>query len=142
MIERIRMHGVSNEAMLKMLETADETVFSAYGEGIPDWQTLITFYENNQEKVKAMIQEGYQISFLTKGALKNLLRLKYCLLEQEDFDDCGDYLEIHQISEKDRQSLKQTIAKNWTIIEQPNSNMVKIELTYKPEDVKTLAKKS
>lgn len=130
MIEMIRMHGVSNKDLLLLLEKQDEEALSQFGHGIPDWQTLLNFYLKDKNFVKKMINDGYEIGFLTKGSLKGLLKYKYGLKENEDFYDCGDHLDHVKLSDEALHSLKSTIAKNWTIIEKENE--IKIELTYKP----------
>lgn len=135
MIEMVRMHGVKNDEIKSLLEKGDSKELDAFGEGIPDWQTLIDYYQHHKNKVISVIHDQYQITFLTKGALKSLLSFKYGLRENEDFHDNGQGLDELKISSEALQSLKQRIAKNWTIIELSKTadhHLVKIELTHKP----------
>lgn len=131
MIEMIRMHDVTNEEITSMLNSGDAKSLEKYGEGIPDWQTLIDFYVQNKEKISAVINDDYQITFLTKGALKSLLRFKYRLEENINFEDNGQGLVHLKISPDALHSLKQRIAKNWTILVD-DKEQIKIELTHKP----------
>lgn len=132
MIEMIRMHNVSNEEMTALLELGNSESLEKFGEGIPDWQTLINFYQQNKEKISAVINDDYQITFLTKGALKSFLRFKYHLEENIDFQDNGQGLDHVKISPDALNSLKLKISKNWTIVHMPNQEQIKIELTHKP----------
>lgn len=135
MIEMIRMHDVTNEEMISLLNSGNSKSFEKFGEGIPDWQTLIDFYQQNKEKISSVINDNYQITFLTKGALKSLLKFKYRLEEDKDFQDSGQHLYNVNISTDALNSLKLKIAKNWTIIDENKTNgqhTVKIELTHKP----------
>jgi hypothetical protein len=136
MIEMIRKHGYSNGDLLALLEKGSSDEFAPFGEGIPDWQTLIDFYRMNTEKMTNAIQSGYRISFLTKGALKSLLGIKFDLQENADFEDSGVSVENLTLSTNQLNELQEVISCNWKIIEESqNEGMhhLKIELTYKPE---------
>lgn len=132
MIEMIRMHHVSNEEITTLLEVGISESFEKFGEGIPDWQTLIDYYQQNKEKITAVIHDDYQITFLTKGALKSLLKFKYQLEENKDFQDNGQGLDNVKISPDSLNSLRLRMAKNWTIVDLPDQKQIQIELTHKP----------
>jgi hypothetical protein len=136
MIEMIRKHGYSNGEILSLLEKGISEEFTTFGEGIPDWQTLIDFYRMNTEKVTNAIQSGYRITFLTKGALKSLLGIKFDLQENTDFADSGVSVENLTLSTHQLNELQEVISCNWQIVEESQREGIhhlKIELTYKPE---------
>lgn len=133
MLERLRSNGLSNEKILSILEKEDVARLSQYGNGMPNWETLIEFYKNNKEVLISALTEGYKVTFLTKGVLKRLLELKYGLVEIGDYIDTGAGLDELLISENDLNSLKSIISNNWKIIEKAKENndgkyLVKIEL--------------
>ena len=129
MIEIIRESGRSNDEIIELLDQENSQLFNVFGEGIPDWQTLIDYYKRNKENIKSMLDDEYEITFLTKGALKSLLRIKYQLTEGTDFQDNGEILDNVKISNKKLESLRTILAKNWTIHEKQNPHEIRIELT-------------
>ncbi|MDQ0268225.1 hypothetical protein [Cytobacillus purgationiresistens] len=132
MIEMIRSKGVSNTEMMALLKKGDTEGFRVFGDGIPDWQTFIEYYHNHTNKVENAIMKGFKITFLTKGALKSLLRIKYGLHESVNFQDCGHYLDELQLSIPQYEELQHTISNNWTIVEKSFNDPtydLKIELT-------------
>lgn len=117
MLEMIRESGRSNDEIIELLEQGNSGLFDELGEGIPDWQTLIDYYHKNKEVLTSALYEEYEITFLTKGALKSLLKIKYHLAEGADFQDNGEVLNNIKLSSEQIQSLRTIIAKNWTIHE-------------------------
>lgn len=137
MIEMIKAKTYSPREVILFLEEGNETALESLGEGIPTWKTLVEFYQNNKEKCQRAIEEGYEITFLTKGALKSLLTIKFQMKEGEDFVDTGEFLNEVIINRENLQALKEVISKNWTIILTEENitedfYMLRIELTHKP----------
>lgn len=137
MIEMIRAAGYSEDEMIAALKKGDHRRFEEIGEGIPDWETLIQYGKENWDKTEAAIRHGYEITFLTFGALRSLLRIKFNLLQEEDYQMADKHLENVKITAKDLESLKSVIAKNWTIVEtgydaEKELKIVRIELTHQP----------
>jgi hypothetical protein len=138
MFEMIRNAGLSNEEIISLIEKGDSKLLKKFGDETLDWQTLIEYYQKNKLKCQQALIDGYEITFLTKGALKSLLKIKYNLCEGKDFLDAGDYLDKVKLSDLDLQSLKFILSKNWTIVEKKgcsyeNHHVIKIELTNKPK---------
>lgn len=136
MIEMIRKQGYSDGDLLALLKKGNSEDFTTFGEGIPDWKTLLNFYHKNTVKVTNAIQSGYRITFLTKGALKSLLGIKFDMHENTDFEDTGVSLEKVRLSSDQLNELQAVISCNWQIVEEAqNEGMhdLKIELTYKTE---------
>jgi len=134
MLEIIRESGRSNDEIIELLDQENSELFDVFGDGIPEWQTLIDYYHKNKEIIKNALYEEYEITFLTKGALKSLLRIKYGLAEGTDFQDNGEVLDNVKLSSEQLHSLQTIIAKNWMIHEvdktDQNIHVVRIELTY------------
>ncbi|MHA6261481.1 hypothetical protein ACXYMX_16595 [Sporosarcina sp. CAU 1771] len=133
MIETIRAKGRSNEEIIELLKEGKSENFSAFGNGIPDWDTFINYYNENKEKISKALLEKYEVTFLTKGALKSLLRIKYNLVEGTDFEDKGESLDEIKLSEEQLKSLQTIISKNWMIhkvspVDVDTSYVIKIEL--------------
>ncbi|RDU36059.1 hypothetical protein DRW41_15845 [Neobacillus piezotolerans] len=129
MIEMVRSNGVQDSEFLQMLENGNSAGFERFGEGIPDWQTLIDFYNGDPDKLRNAIQTGYRITFLTKGALKSLLGIKFGLERDVAFRDGGYYLDQVKLSGNQLKELKEIISANWEIIEEnQNDSMYELRI--------------
>ncbi|HWJ79939.1 MAG TPA: hypothetical protein VNR61_17900 [Niallia sp.] len=132
MLEQVKQKGYSKDVILQAFDRNNLSFFKKCGNGIPDWETLLNFYENNEEVIKGIIEDNYEITFLTKGTLKRLLLIKYGLLEGSDYEDEGEKLITLQLAKEDFSLFSSMLAKNWTIVvlEENRHNVIfNIELT-------------
>jgi hypothetical protein len=137
MLEMLKAKEFSGPTIVALLNEGNEELLESIGEGIPSWKTLVDYYHQNKAKLHQAFKEGYEITFLTKGALKSLLSIKFEMKEREDFVDTGEFLDEVKITSDNLQLLREVMSKNWTIVmldEHTNEDtcQVKIELTYKP----------
>jgi hypothetical protein len=137
MLEMIKARGFENQHIIALLEEGNEEILASYGEGIPTWKTMIDYYRNNEEKCERAIIDGYEITFLTKGALKSLLSIKFGMKIDVDFVDTGEFLDQVKMTGNNLRVLRGMISENWTIVMQEenfdqDTHLLKIELTYKP----------
>ncbi|MCB5238274.1 hypothetical protein AB1L07_15635 [Niallia alba] len=116
MLEQVKEKGFMEEEIIQALETDDFVFFENCGNGLPDWETLFSYYKENRAGVKAIISDDYEITFLTKGALKRLLLLKYQLVEGRDYEDRGEILGTITLSKESFQQFTKIVAKNWTFV--------------------------
>ena len=116
MLEQVKEKGFMEEEIIQALETDDFVFFENCGNWLPDWETLFSYYKENREGVKAIISDDYEITFLTKGALKRLLLLKYQLVEGRDYEDRGEILGTITLSKESFQQFTKIVAKNWTFV--------------------------
>lgn len=116
MLEQVKEKGFMEEEIIQALETDDFVFFKNCGNGLPNWDTLFSYYKENRAGVKAIISDDYEITFLTKGALKRLLLLKYQLVEGRDYEDRGEILGTITLSKESFQQFTKIVAKNWTFV--------------------------
>ena len=83
-IETVRSKGVSNEELLATLKTGDVSAWSDYNSNF-EFNELVELYNNNPEEFKSMLENGYTVKFVTLPGLKNILKLKYGILEERDY---------------------------------------------------------
>ena len=138
MLEMIKAKEFSGPTIVALLNEGNEELLESIGEGIPSWKTLVDYYHSNKEKFHLALKHGYEIGFLTKGALKSLLSIKFGMKEGEDFLDTGEYLKGVKMTGNHLQELRDTIATNWTIVPKEENteidiHIIDIELTYKPK---------
>ena len=116
MLELVKSKGYKEEGIIQALERKDLAFFQSCGNGLPDWETLFAYYEENKTGVKAIIADDYEITFLTKGTLKRLLLLKFQLVEGRDFEDQGETLGTITLPKESFHSFTTILAKNWTFV--------------------------
>lgn len=137
MLEMLKAKEFSNSTIVALLNEGNEELLESFGEGIPTWKTLIDYYHSNKDMFHNALKHGYEIGFLTKGALKSLLSIKFGMKEGEDFTDTGEFLKGVTITGDQLQALRSMIAKNWTIVPRTEDteediHIVDIELTHRP----------
>ncbi|WP_088070961.1 hypothetical protein [Gottfriedia luciferensis] len=137
MIERLRNAGVGNSQIIDALKEENYEFLNQFGKGMPDWETLINLYKKNEEDFNKIVNEGYQIKFLTKGSLMTLLRLKFDIEVETDYVDMGTAIEGIQLSNEAINIIKNTLAANWKLTtyvdEADQLSKVRIELLKSSE---------
>lgn len=116
MLEQVKSKGYKEEEIIQALERKNLVFFQSCGNGLPDWETLFTYYEKNRAGVKDILADDYEITFLTKGTLKRLLSLKYQLVEGKGYEDRGEVLGTMTLSKESFHQFAKIIAKNWTFV--------------------------
>lgn len=134
MLEMIRAKGLSDEELISVITQQDAQYFEQFGKGKPDWETFLQFTKDNWERSEQAIREGYEIVFLTFNALKSLLKIKFNLDADVDYEVGEKDLRQVILAERDLKALKEMLSKNWTIVEEaydPETklNKIRIELT-------------
>ncbi|HEO8420159.1 hypothetical protein [Niallia sp. FSL W8-0635] len=126
MLEQVKSKGYQEEEIIQALEKKDLVFFQSCGNGLPNWETLFTYYEKNRAGVKDILADDYEITFLTKGTLKRLLSLKYQMVEGRGFEDRGEVLGTMTLSKESFQQFAKILAKNWTfvILEENTYNVI------------------
>lgn len=137
MIERLRNEGVENSQLITILEEENYEFLNQLGKGMPDWETLISLFKQSEDDFKRILNEGYQIKFLTKGSLMTLIRLKYGIEVEKDYDDKGTAIEGMILSNEAVETIKNTLALNWKLTtyvdEKDGISKVRIELLKSSE---------
>ncbi len=139
MIESLRSAGVENIQLINAVKEENFEFLNQYGNGFPDWETLIKLYKNNEENFNKIINDGYQIKFLTKGSLMTLLRYKFGIEVEKDYEDMGTAIQGIYLSEEAINLIKHTLAANWNLStyvdEKDGLKKVRIELVKGSEAV-------
>ena len=130
LIETLRKNDNTNEDIIAQVETGDITSWSKSFEKF-DFNELVKLANEDMEQFKKILSEGYEVKFVTFNGLKNLLRLRFRIEEEKDYElkEKG----IHQLVLEQGQLaiVKQMLSKNWKIEEieqQDGKTMVNIDL--------------
>ncbi|PFM78676.1 hypothetical protein COJ46_16660 [Bacillus sp. AFS077874] len=139
MIESLRSAGVENIQLIDAVKEENFEFLNQYGNGFPNWETLINLYKNNEENFNKIVNDGYQIKFLTKGSLMTLLRYKFGIEVEKDYEDMGTAIQGIYLSEEAINLIKHTLAANWNLStyvdEKDGLKKVRIELVKGSEAV-------
>jgi|GEM_PF-2291483 len=139
MIESLRSAGVENIQLINAVREENFEFLNQYGNGFPDWETLIKLYKNNEENFNKIVNDGYQIKFLTKGSLMTLLRYKFGIEVEKDYEDIGTAIQGIHLSEEAINLIKHTLAANWklsTYVDEKDAlKKIRIELVKGSEAV-------
>ncbi|MEH6937839.1 hypothetical protein V7056_08245 [Bacillus sp. JJ664] len=136
MIERLRSEGVENNQLITVLKEENYEFLNQFGKGMPDWEALVDLFKQSEEEFQRILNEGYHIKFLTKGSLMTLLRLKYGIEVEKDYDDKGTAIEGIILSSEAVETVKNTLAPNWklsTYVDEKDISKVRIELLKSSE---------
>lgn len=115
-IETVRSKGVSNQELLAKLESGDVSSWNDFNENF-DFNELVELYKENPEMFKSIIENGYAVKFVTLPGIKNILKLKFGLLEDEDYKSTDKGITGLQVSDEQYAVIKQMLSKNWKIEE-------------------------
>ncbi len=139
MIESLRSAGVENIQLINAVKEENFEFLNQYGNGFPDWETLIKLYKNNEENFNKIVNDGYQIKFLTKGSLMTLLRYKFGIEVEKDYEDMGTAIQGIYLSEEAINLINHTLAANWSLStyvdEKDGLKKIRIELVKGSEAV-------
>lgn len=131
MIETLRSNGVSNEEILTQVEKKDVSGWAAYHEKFP-FKELIQLNEQDPETFQSIINEGYQVKFITSKGLKNLLKFKFGFEENEHYQPTDSGLTGLHVTDSQLSDIRQLLSINWVIEELPadatSEKVIKIEL--------------
>lgn len=131
MIETLRSNSVSNQVLLEQVEKKDVSVW----EGIHspfDFNELVKLADEDNDFFRSIIEDGYQVKFVTINGLQRLLELKFGKLPDRDFTLNENGIDHLQMNEEQLLLLKQILSNNWlvseTLSENENEWTVKVEL--------------
>lgn len=132
MIETLRSNGISNDEMINFLEKKD---VSSWGNSNPDFEFdgLIKLYEQNKSRFKSVLTDGYTVKFLTINGLKNLLKMKFNKIAEENYILSETGIQRLEIDADHLPTLAQLLSINWTIEEHtdtsndPSKKVISIE---------------
>ncbi|MBP2077258.1 hypothetical protein [Oceanobacillus polygoni] len=114
-IETLRKSGVSNQEIMQHIERKNVEVFRTIHASF-DFNELIQLEERlGKAEFQKVLSEGYSIKFVTFNGLKNLLRLKFDIIEDRDYELKENGFSQLRISEDQGEQLEKMLSANWMI---------------------------
>ena len=128
LLESLRSNGVSNQELLNMLNGRSwEETFST------EYETLLNIYLQDKEHFIELLEDGYSVKFITLNGLKNLLKMKFNKLEDQDYKIVDNTFELLELNQQQLNTLRQLLSVNWVVEEHeregldPESILVKLK---------------
>ena len=117
-IENLRSYGYTNEEILSKVRAKDIDEFKKVKENL-DFTLLIDMEES--VGLRTLLEDGYQVKFLTFNGLKNLIKLKFGKLAEEDYQVDEFTLSGLKLDEGQASELKKALSPNWQMSEEDGS---------------------
>lgn len=127
MIESLRSSGITNKEILSALKAGNIEPWQELHKNF-DFEELLKLANKDIEQFQEVLDQGYQVKFITFNGLKNLLRIRFGKEENKDY-----VLEERGISNlvldhEQLESVKQMLSENWVIKEVEGEFVVSVEL--------------
>ena len=120
-IENLRSYGYSNDQILSKVQANDIEEFKKVKENL-DFSLLIGMDESIG--LKTLLEDGYKVKFLTFNGLKNLIRLKFGKIAEEDYQVDEFKLSGLDLDESQALDLGNALSSNWQMIEEQGAYKV------------------
>lgn len=129
MIETLRLNGVKDQEIVTQIEKKDVSPWEIFHSKF-DFNELVKLAEQDQARFQSVILDGYKIKFVTLNGLKTLLKLKFSIIEDQDYRLTEKGITDLKVSEDQLAKINHMLSGNWVIQETATDNAkgIKIEL--------------
>ncbi|MEK0291542.1 hypothetical protein P5F77_13865 [Caldifermentibacillus hisashii] len=126
MLETLRRKGITNQ---QLLTEKDFKVWNYLHESF-DFSHLQSLREKDPTAFQTVVEEVYQVKFVTFKGLINLLKLKFQKVEEQDYQTTERGIRGLYLNDEERHQLTNLLSKNWTIQEEEvgKKTLLQIEL--------------
>ncbi|MEK4523807.1 hypothetical protein NSQ95_02250 [Psychrobacillus sp. FSL W7-1457] len=112
LLESLRSNGVSNQELLSSLDGRSwEETFST------EYEALLNIYSQDKQQFIELLENGYSVKFITFNGLKNLLKMKFNKLEEQDYKIVDNTFELLELNPQQLSTLRQLLSINWVVDE-------------------------
>jgi len=120
-IENLRSYGYSNDQILSKVQEKNIEESKKVKENL-DFSLLIDMDESIG--LKTLLEDGYKVKFLTFNGLKNLIKLKFGKIAEEDYQVDEFKLSGLKLDENQALDLGNALSSSWQMIEEKNGYKV------------------
>ncbi|MCM3783577.1 hypothetical protein M3231_11365 [Neobacillus mesonae] len=131
LLENARHYGVKDEEILTAVQTEDLSVFKKAERLHYTYEAFLTYAKEHGEALQEAVQEGYRITFNTNNGLKNWIAITFDLTPGEDFKAGEGLIDQLVLSTEEVLKLKNSLAFNWSVVEETEAADGRKELTIK-----------
>ncbi|MBS4197802.1 hypothetical protein [Lederbergia citri] len=109
MLETLRDNGVTDEQIITQIDKKDVSPWQKVDTTF-DFQELINLSTNSE--FESILTNGYSVKFMTINGLKNLLRLKFNKIQDQDYQQNEKGITDLILTEQELSTLRQMLSKN------------------------------
>lgn len=124
LIETLRSAGISEEEILSKFHSRKLEDFQHIREDF-DFTLLYPLSDRGDDVLEVILQEGYEIKFLTIHGLINMLQLKFHKVEDEDYERNDFVLSKLLLNDEETRILQQLLSPNWQMEKEQNEIIIK-----------------
>ena len=110
LIEHLRNAGISDNEIIKEVQALNADTYQYVNDSFD-----FTRLHDLSDQIETILDEGYQVKFLTFTGLVNLLRLKFQKEKTVDYEEEEFVITNLQMSDNELKELKQIVSPNWKI---------------------------
>jgi len=127
LIETLRRNGINNKEILSELKAGNVEKWQSLHESF-DFHELLKLANKDFEQFREIINHGYQVKFITFNGLKNLLRIRFNKKPDKDYVLQEKGIQNLVLNQKELQSVKQMLSKNWVLEEVKEGKCNKVNI--------------
>lgn len=131
MIENLRSSGITNEEIISALRSGNVEPWQELHKNF-DFEELLKLANKDIEQFQEVLDQGYQVKFITFNGLKNLLRIRFGKEENKDYMLKERGISNLVLDHEQLECVKQMLSENWVLKEVEDENegdfVVSIEL--------------
>ncbi|GIP06806.1 MULTISPECIES: hypothetical protein [Bacillales] len=131
LLEHARKSGLTSSDLLEAVRSGDAERFQIANNGHFHYEELFSYAKEHGEDLEKAVSEGYQITFNTRNGLKIWLEEAFRISSESDFSVGEGIIEGLKLQKEQLARLKEALAVNWTLQEEPASDGVQVRLTVR-----------
>ena len=113
LIEHLKNAGISDNEIIKEVQALNADTYQYVNDSFD-----FTRLHDLSDQIEKILEEGYQVKFLTFTGLVNLLRIKFKKEETADYDVDEFVVSKLSLTASELMELKQIVSPNWKITQE------------------------
>ncbi|KQY84252.1 hypothetical protein ASD24_10840 [Paenibacillus sp. Root52] len=116
-LEQARTKGMSDADILKAIQANDVAAFDAVSEEDYRYDEFLSYAADHGENLEVAVQDGYRITFNTRGGLGIYLEKAFGVVAEKDFAVGEGIITGLKLKPEQAEVLAERLASNWVITE-------------------------
>ena len=123
--------GANYLQSLEAVRSGEVERFQVANNGHFHYEELFSYAKEHGEDLEKAVTEGYKMTFNTRNGLKIWLEEAFHISSESDFSVGEGIIEGLKLQEEQVARLKEALAVNWTLQEEPATDAVQVRLTVR-----------
>ncbi|MNO23134.1 hypothetical protein D3C76_129320 [compost metagenome] len=125
MIETLRLNGVTDQQIFSHAKQEKTDAWNEFNTNF-DFRQLTILVQEDEQKFQSVLQNGYQVKYLTFPGLQRLLKLKFDFESDRDYSVTEKGIYGLQLDEPTKAFVEQILSQNWKLVK--DNNRISIEM--------------